>query len=123
MSVHYTLKDQEREGEALRSFQRTIPGDVFDPHNPLGIGPTSRAVSRVQIASVVASLDVLTAGILVMPSRGNGNIGETLNRPNWATNSAHAEHTIPSVPFKMNGLGGGLGRTRICDLYRVKVAL
>ena len=24
-------------------------------------------------------------------------------------------------PFVMSGLSGGLGRTRICDLYRVKV--
>jgi hypothetical protein len=29
---------------------------------------------------------------------------------------------LTSNLFGMSGLGGGLGRTRICDLYRVNVA-
>jgi integrase len=92
-SLLYALADEQRQDETIRSIQKRLLG-------PTGLLDLSDTTPRPQIEVVAGA-----------------------NGPQKAKPISPNEEDEFATAFIFNNLDGGPGRTRICDLYRVKVAL
>ena len=94
MSQEYTLSDLAKQEHAVRVHQDQILG------------------------SRTPNLPSLETALTDLINRNSAGIG-----PEWATFFASQSDSIPALAKEILELGGGPERTRISDLYRVKVAL
>jgi integrase len=92
-SLGYALVDEERQDQTIRRYQQRVLG-------PTGLLNASDTPSPQAIQLVAPEVGPQKAKVEVAPS----------------------EYEFATA-FIFNGVGGGPDRTRICDLYRVKVAL